>query len=92
MIADFKCLKGHQEELGAFSGGPVVKNLPAKCRGHNFDLWSKKIPHTVGQLNPDVITTELAQPRAHVPQQEKPLICNWRVAPVVATRESRQAQ
>ena len=32
MTADFKCLKGHQEELGAFSGGPVVKNLPANAR------------------------------------------------------------
>ena len=31
MTADFKCLKGHQEELGAFSGGPVVKNLPANA-------------------------------------------------------------
>ena len=32
-----------------FSGGPVIK--PAKARGHGFDPWSRKIPHTKEQLH-----------------------------------------
>ena len=30
----------------------MVKNLPAKCRGHGFDPCSGKIPHAVGPAKP----------------------------------------
>ena len=29
-----------------------------QCRGHGFDLWSRKIPHAVEQLSPCAITIE----------------------------------
>ena len=28
------------------------------CRGHGFDLWSKKIPRAAEQLSPHTTTTE----------------------------------
>ena len=34
-----------------FPGGPVIKNLPANCRGHGFNPWPGKIPHAVEQLS-----------------------------------------
>ena len=40
-----------------FPGGAVVKNLPAQCRGHRFDPWSRKIPHAAEQLSPCTTTT-----------------------------------
>ena len=55
-----------------FPGGPVVKNLSAKCKGHGFDPWSKKIPHTVGQLSQWATTAEALMPRACAPRQQKP--------------------
>ena len=49
---------------GDFPGGTVVKNRPAKsacqCRGHGFNPWSGKIPHTAEQLSPCATTTEPA--------------------------------
>ena len=45
-----------------FPDGPVVKNLPAKCRGHRFDSWSRKLPHAfyvpqlLSQRNPQPVT------------------------------------
>ena len=33
------------------SGGPEVKNLPANAGDTEFDAWSRKIPHAVGQLS-----------------------------------------
>ena len=41
-----------------FPGGTVVKNPPAKCRGHGFEPWSGKIPHAAEQLSPCATTTE----------------------------------
>ncbi|KAJ8794078.1 hypothetical protein J1605_019070 [Eschrichtius robustus] len=43
-----------------FAGGAVVKNPPAKCRGHAFEPWSGKIPHAEEQLSPCATTTEPA--------------------------------
>ena len=37
-------------ELG-FPGGTVAGNLPANCRGHGLDPWSRKVPHALGQLS-----------------------------------------
>ena len=45
---------------------------PAKCRGHEFYPWSKKLPLAAGQLRPRTTTTEPTCPRAQAPQQEKP--------------------
>ena len=62
-----------------FPGGPVLKNLPANpgdmgsiCRGHGFDLWSRKNPCTVGQLRLGTTAAEACTPRSSAPQQEKP--------------------
>ena len=33
---------------GNFPGGPVVKESACQCKGHWFDPWSRKIPHTTG--------------------------------------------
>ena len=55
-----------------------------QCRGHGFNPWSRKSPHSVEQLSPCATTTEPAlyspqatptkthMPRAHALQQEKP--------------------
>ena len=64
-----------------FPGGTVVKNPPANARGHRFDPWSGKIPHTMEQLSPSMpqllsphaATTEDYTPRARALQQENPL-------------------
>ena len=29
-----------------------------QCRGHGFDFWSRKTPHTSGQLSPCTTTSE----------------------------------
>ena len=44
-----------------------------QCRGHEFDPWSRKIPHSMERLSPCATTTEICVPRACPPQQEKPL-------------------
>ena len=51
----------------------VLKNPPANAGGYRFDPWSGKIPHALGQLSLCTTTTEALSPRAHVPQQKKPL-------------------
>ena len=33
------------KQIQDFPGGPGVGNASAKCRGHGFDPWSRKIPH-----------------------------------------------
>ena len=53
-----------------FPDGPVVKNLPAKCWGHRFDSWSRKLPHALGQLSPCATGTEPTHPTARVLQRE----------------------
>ena len=53
-----------------FPVGPVVKNLPAKCRGHGFDPWSRKIPHALGQLSPSAPVTEPTHSTARDPHRE----------------------
>ena len=45
---------------------------------HGFDPWSRKIPHAAEQLSLCTTTPELMShhshvPKAHAPQQEKPL-------------------
>ena len=40
-----------------FSGGSVVKNLPANAEAR-FDPWSGKIPHAVEQLSLCTTATE----------------------------------
>ena len=56
----------------------MVEN--SSCNGGDTGLiWSEKIPHAMGQLNPRTATTEpiaataeAHNPRAHPPQQDKP--------------------
>ena len=56
-----------------------------QCRGHRFNLWSRKIPHAPkGQLSPSTTTTEACVLRAHAPQQEKSL--QWKVCSVQFSR------
>ena len=38
---------GCQKVIGGSPCSPVVKNSPASV-GYGFDLWSRKIPHVVG--------------------------------------------
>ena len=49
----------------------VVKNL-CQCRRHEFNLWSGKIFHASGHLNPRAITTEPTCPGTRALHQEKP--------------------
>ena len=55
-------------------GGPVLTNLPANagdmgsiCRGHVFNLWSRKNPCIVGQLRLCTTTAEACTPRSSAP-------------------------
>ncbi|KAI4580836.1 hypothetical protein MJG53_010378 [Ovis ammon polii x Ovis aries] len=43
-----------------FPGSPMVKNPPANAEDVGFDPWSRKIPHSTGQRNACVTTTEPA--------------------------------
>ena len=63
-----------------FPGGAVVKNHPANAGDMGSSPGPGKIPHAVEQLSrvPQLLslratTTEARVPRAHAPQQEKPL-------------------
>ena len=38
--------------------GPVVKNLPVRCREQGFDPQSRKIPHVAEQLSLSTTTTK----------------------------------
>ena len=49
------------------------KEPACQCRGHEFDPWSRKIPHAMGQQSLWATTLEPTLPRAHALQQEKPL-------------------
>ena len=64
-----------------FSGGPVVKNLPANA---GFNAWSRKTPHAAVQLSPRTTATEAHSSRASAPQQEKPLLPAAREGPCAA--------
>ena len=68
-----------------FSGGPVVKNLPANA---GFNAWSRKTPHAAEQLSPQTTTTEAHSLRACAPQQEKPPLPAAREGPCAAKRIS----
>ena len=69
-------------KIVGFPCGPG--NLPGpacQSRGHRFDLFSRKIPHISGQLDPWATTTKTTCPRACAPQKrnhcnEKPTHCN----------------
>ena len=54
-----------------FSGGPVVKNLPAGAGDTGFDPWSGKIPRALEQLSSGTTTLKPACHRALASQQEK---------------------
>ena len=64
-----------------FPGGPVVTNLPGRCRGHSFSLRSKKMPHGTGATGTCALQQEKPpqlEARAphlesspHLPQLEK---------------------
>ena len=69
----------------------VAQNLPAKV-GNRFNPWSGKMPHAVLPCvttiepvlqSPRATTTETLEPVLHKrsPCNEKPMYCNWRVAP-----------
>ena len=47
-----------------FPGGSVVKKSALQCKGHQFDPWSRKIPHAEEQLSLCATTT-------------KPMSCNY---------------
>ena len=57
-------LKKKKRLFKGFPGGSVVKNLPAVDKGHQFNPWSRKIPHAMEQLSLCATTTEPAQLRS----------------------------
>ena len=60
-----------------FPGGPVVKNLPSNAGdAGSIPGRGTKIPHAVGQLSLHTATTEPVCSGAHMPQLEKPMLCN----------------
>ena len=83
---DFHCetLDYKITRMRDFPGGAVVKISTCQCRGHRFDIYSRKIPHAAEQLSPCATatepalqsprstTTEACALRARAPQQEKP--------------------
>ena len=78
--------------LGDFSCGPVVENLPANVRDTG-SIPSGRIPHALGQLSPFATTTEawtqkpvLCNKKSH--RSEKPEHQNEEWPPLTATRES----
>ena len=62
---------------GYVPGGPVVENPPTSA-GDAGSIRGRgtRIPHAMGQLNPDSTATEAAHSRVHTPQQEKPVQWN----------------
>ena len=42
-----------------FPGGASGKEPACQCRGDEFDPWSEKISHTVGQISLCATTTEV---------------------------------
>ena len=71
-----------------FPGGAVVKTPPAQCRGHGFEPWSRKIPHSSQQLSHNCWACALEPGShnywAHVPQLLKPT----RLEPVLRNKRS----
>ena len=67
-----------------FSGGPVVKNLPANA---GFNAQSRKTPHAAEQLSPRTTATEAHSSRACAPQEKPPLPAD-REGPCAAKRIS----
>ena len=55
-----------------FPGGPVVRNLPANAGNTGLIPDQELKFHMCGQLSLCVPTTELARPKAHALQEEKP--------------------
>ena len=55
-----------QEPQNGYEGAALmVEWLTAlQCKGHQFDPWSKKIPHALGQLRLSTTTTEACTPSA----------------------------
>ena len=51
----------------------MAENLPSTAEdGGSIHSQGTKIPYAIGQLSPQVATTEPLSSRAHGPQQEKP--------------------
>ena len=46
------------QKLRDFPSGPVVTTPCFQHRGHRFDSWSRKSPHTTGRLSPCITITE----------------------------------
>ena len=69
-----------------FPGGPVLV-ATCQCRRHGFSSWPGKILQAVQQLSPCTVTAESTLrllkpcPRAHAPQQGKPLLAATRESP-----------
>ena len=59
-------------KIGGASFGVQWLRITCQCRGHQFDPWSRKVPHAIGRLSPWATATEAQTPRAHALQQEKP--------------------
>ena len=56
-----------------FPGGPVLRNPPPnECRGHRFNPWSRRIPHTAEQLSGVPQLPKPAPSRAGEPQLLSP--------------------
>ena len=59
------------KEIWDFPGGPVVKNPPSSAGdAGSIPGWGTKIPHTAGQLSPQIATTEPARSGTCAPQLE----------------------
>ena len=63
--------QNHSVELLWWSSG---KKSPCQNRGHEFNPWSRKIPHAAGQLSLCATTSKLERPRAHELPLLKPVL------------------
>ena len=74
-----------------------VFSLLIQCLRYEFETWLGKISNAPGQLNWQATTTEPECPRAcdlHQEKQriEKPVYCNYRVAPAHCKKRSPEQQ
>ena len=83
------------QKLRDFPSGPVVTTPCFQHRGHRFDSWSRKSPHTTGRLSPCITITEPeclepVFPNKRIHHNEKPAHLNQRKPHVAAKTQCSQ--
>ena len=82
----------YQENGARLPWGSRAWEPACRCRGREFNPYSRKSPHATGQPNPCAITTEpeIHNKRSH--GNEKSARSNWRVVPSSPQLETAHVQ